>query len=254
MGMALDPEGVTSVAEGVFRLHRAGVNCYLIRDAGGLTLVDAGLPGMWPLLERALHTVGARPSDIDALLLTHGHFDHVGFAEKLRDDHGVASHIHPVDGPLARHPYRYRSQSSRVLAPLRHPGGLPILARMMAAGALRVKGTPARTDVTPGQPVDAPGGLVPIFSPGHTYGHCGFHLASRGILFSGDALVTLDPYTSLTGPRVVAKAATADAGAALASLDALAATGATTILPGHGSPFEGNVADAVQSARRAGVA
>jgi glyoxylase-like metal-dependent hydrolase (beta-lactamase superfamily II) len=34
-----------------------------------------------------------------------------------------------------------------------------------------------------------------VFSPGHTYGHCALNLPERGALISGDAIVTLDPYT-----------------------------------------------------------
>lgn len=43
-----------------------------------------------------------------------------------------------------------------------------------------------------------------IATPGHTYGHVALHLPDRDAVISGDALVTLAPYTALTGPRVVA--------------------------------------------------
>ncbi|WP_345800017.1 MBL fold metallo-hydrolase [Microbacterium sp. AZCO] len=252
--MARDPQGVSVVAEGVHRLHRAGVNCYLLTSPDGITLVDAGLPGMWRLLEDALSLVGARPSDIDAVILTHGHFDHVGFSERLRHDHAVPAHIHAADAALVRHPYRYDHESPRWPYPFRHPGGLPYLAAMTAAGALFVKGTRAELDVAPDRPLDVPGHPVPIWSPGHTHGHCGFHLPDRGILFTGDALVTLDPYTGRTGPRVVARAATADAATALLSLDRLADTEALLALPGHGRPYEGDLRRAVRLALHAGVA
>ncbi|TDN92025.1 MBL fold metallo-hydrolase [Microbacterium sp. BK668] len=246
--MTRDRDGVTGIAEGVFRLHRAGVNCYLVAASDGLTLVDAGLPGTWPVLQQALTQIRARVADIDAVILTHGHFDHVGMSRRLSDDHSVESHIHVADALLARHPYRYRHESPRVLYPFRHPRGVPILTAMAGAGALTVKGITPVVDVVPTQPLDVPGGLVPVWSPGHTNGHCGFHLAGRGILFSGDALVTLDPYTGRTGPRVVARAATADASTALRSLGNLAATEATLVLPGHGRPYEGDVRRAVKDA------
>ena len=63
-----------------------------------------------------------------------------------------------------------------------------------------------------------------------------------------DALVTLDPYTGFTGPHIVSAAATADTRTALASLSALAATGARTLLPGHGLPDHGGIAAAVEQA------
>ncbi len=54
-------------------------------------------------------------------------------------------------------------------------------------------------------------------------------------------------------PRIVARAATADSERALASLDALAATGAKTALTGHGEPWNAGAERAAEEARRAGV-
>lgn len=79
------------------------------------------------------------------------------------------------------------------------------------------------------------------------------HLADRDALLTGDALVTLDPYTGARGPQIVAGAATASSETALDSLDALAATGATTVLTGHGPGWRGGIAGAVAAARRRGA-
>lgn len=62
------------------------------------------------------------------------------------------------------------------------------------------------------------------------------------------------PYTALTGPRVVAGAATADEKQAINSLDAIEATDATHVLPGHGDPWGRGVGRAVAAARRNGMA
>lgn len=246
-------QGVSSVAPGVVRMHRAGVNCYLV-IADGLTLVDAGLPGMWRLLLHALATVGAEPADLDAVVLTHGHFDHVGLSDRLHRAHGIRSHIHRSDARLARDPYRYDHESPRWRYPIRYPAALPILFGMTAAGALAVKGTEAEADVHPGVAIDLPGRPMPVWSPGHTHGHCGFLLPDRGVLFTGDALVTLDPYTGRRGPRMVARAATADVASNLMSLEMLADTDALIVAPGHGEPFPAGIRQAVERARRAPVA
>ena len=65
--------------------------------------------------------------------------------------------------------------------------------------------------------------------------------------------MTLDPYTGKTGPRIVARAATADSQRALGVLDAIAATGARTVLVGHGEPWTGGAESAVARARQEGV-
>lgn len=245
------PDGVTEVADGVLMVTRAVTNCYLVDTDDGVILIDAGLPRSWPLLSGALVDRGLSADDLVAVYLTHGHFDHVGLAERLQGDHHVPIHVHADDVALVRHPYRYRREASRAAYPLRHPRGLPTLARMAAAGALGVHGVDARGDVHPSTPVL--GGLVPIATPGHTAGHVAFHLPDRGILFSGDALVTVDPYTGRSGPQIVARAATADSAAALAALPALAATGARTVLPGHGPAWTRGVRLAVSEAVAAGA-
>jgi glyoxylase-like metal-dependent hydrolase (beta-lactamase superfamily II) len=93
-----------------------------------------------------------------------------------------------------------------------------------------------------------------VFCPGHTHGHCALHFPERDVLVAGDAFVMLDPYTARRGPCIVAGAATADSDRNMRSLDALAQTGAGTVLTGHGEPWTGDVADAVARARAAGSA
>jgi glyoxylase-like metal-dependent hydrolase (beta-lactamase superfamily II) len=99
-----------------------------------------------------------------------------------------------------------------------------------------------------------PGAPRVVATPGHTLGHCALHLPQRDVLLAGDALVTLDPYTGRTGPRMVARAATVDSERNRESLDALAATGARTVLTGHGEPWTSGVEAAVAAARAAPVA
>jgi glyoxylase-like metal-dependent hydrolase (beta-lactamase superfamily II) len=247
-----DDDGVTEVAPGVIRVNRAHTNCYLIVDDEGVTLVDTGLPGAWGQLVSAVQGLGIQPRQLTAIVLTHGHFDHVGTARRLRMD-GVPVWVHAGDRRLARHPYRYAHASPRSPYPFRYPAAVPVLSAMTAAGALWVRGVDATNLVKPGVPLPVPGAPVPIFTPGHTAGHVALHLPARDVLLTGDALVTLDPYTGKTGPRVVAGAATADRREAVGSLDLLAATGASGVLPGHGRPTTG-ILDAVEAARRNGVA
>lgn len=252
--MAHNPDGVFPVADGVVRISRAAVNCYLVVTADGPVLIDAGLPRSWALLREALASLGMGPDDLVSVYLTHGHFDHVGMCDRLMHDHHVPMHIHEKDASLARNPYRYAHERPRLPYPLRHPAAIPVLARMVAAGGLGVHGVTVHGDVRPGEGAVGLGGLVPVWSPGHTYGHCAFLLPDRGILFSGDALVTYDPYTGQSGPRVVARAATADGISAVAALHALAGTGARLVLPGHGEPFDGGAREAVARAASAGLA
>ncbi|MBO3085659.1 MBL fold metallo-hydrolase [Cellulomonas fengjieae] len=243
----------TEVADRVYRLGHAFVSCYLVEEDGRLLLVDAGLPAMWPQLAGALREHGRRPQDIAALVLTHAHFDHTGVAARVQAELGLPVWAHPDDFALAEHPYRYAHENPRALYPIRHPRAVRILAAMARAGALRVPGVSGLRALPPTGALDLPGSPVVVPTPGHTYGHCALHLPGRDTVLSGDALVTLDPYTAVPGPQIVAGAATADSEQALASLDALAATGASTVLPGHGEPWTAGVQRAVEEARARGA-
>jgi glyoxylase-like metal-dependent hydrolase (beta-lactamase superfamily II) len=240
------------VVPGVHRLEEAFTNVYLIEDDGRLTVVDCGFPATWGTMQSALSEIGRTPSDVDAIVLTHAHFDHVGFAERARTQWHAAVWVHERDASLSRHPLYYEHERSPVVYPMTHPAALRIVGAMMARGMFLTKGVGEVRAFSDEQELDVPGRPRPVFCPGHTHGHVALHMPDRGALIAGDAIVTLDPYTAKSGPRIVAGAATADSDQALASLQALADTGAQHVLPGHGPPWHEGIGAAVERAREAG--
>lgn len=245
----------TEVAPGVHRLEDAFTNWYLLEDESGVTVVDAGVPTSWSTLTAGLDRIGRSLFDVRALVLTHAHFDHVGIAERIRRELGVPVYLHENDVPIARHPWRYDHERARLPYFLTQLRAMPIVATLVrnrafwppAIGALERFSDDAGTLSVPGRPTVIP-------TPGHTLGHCALQLADRDCVIVGDAIVTLDPYTARRGPRVVARAATADSERNLRTLDALVETDAGTLLPGHGDPWTLGVASAVEAARAAPVA
>ena len=241
-----------NVAPGIHRIEDAHTNWYLVEDEGRLTIVDAGVPASWDSLQDALRALGRSAGDVAALVLTHAHFDHVGFAERARSELGIPVHVHENDVPLTRHPLQYSHERPRSYYFATQPRALPIVLDFVRARAFRpppVKEVARFGDGT----LAVPGSPRVVFTPGHTLGHCGLHFPDREAVIAGDAVVTLDPYTGRTGPRLVARAATADSERNLRTLDALAATGARTVLVGHGEPWTDGAQAIVDAARAAGI-
>lgn len=243
---------VRNVADGIHRLAHADVNVYLIEDEDGVTLVDTALPATFRRISAALHDLGRTPAEVRAVLLTRAHFDHVGSARRVHQTWQTPVYTHEGDRPLAAHPYRYKRERNPLTYPIRYPRALPVLGKMALAGALFVRGLNDTTSMTAGTQLPVPGRPRVVFTPGHTPGHCALHLPERDVVISGDALVTLDPYTGGRGPQILSGAATADSPMALQSLAELANTGARSVLPGHGEPWYEGIGSAAEIALRAG--
>src|SRR3954447_14755678 len=242
-----------NVAPGIHRIEDSFTNWYLVEDEGRVCVVDAGVPSSWDSLHEALSRIGRGPEDVDAVELTHAHSDQVGRAEEARTDLNVAVYVNENDVPLTRHPWRYDFERPRSLYLATQVQALPIVAGFLRTRAFwppPVKEVVRYTNGT----LPVPGSPRVVFSPGHTLGHCALHFADRDALIAGDAIVMLDPYTARRGPRLVARAATADVERNLGSLDAAAETGATAVLTGHGDPWTGGIEAAVVRARDAGSA
>jgi len=240
------------VADGVHRVEDAHTNWYLVEEDGALAIVDTGFPRSWGSLGRALRALGRSHADVEAIVLTHGHFDHMGFARRAAVELQVPVWAHERELPVVRHPWRYDHERSR-LRYARHLRFLAIFAGMGAMGALWVKGLDGARAYEAGATLPVPGRPTVVFTPGHTYGHSALHFADRGALIAGDAVVTLDPYTGRRGPQIVSGAATADSAEALRSLDAVAETGAATVLTGHGPPWTEGAEAIAARAREAGA-
>lgn len=240
------------VAPGIYRIEDAYVNWYLVDADGALTIVDAGVPVSWDSLQDALPKIGRRLDDVRALVLTHAHYDHIGFAERARTELHVPVLVHENDVPLTKHPMMFGRERSPAAYLLTQPQALPIFAALARSRAFFPPRIRAVTRYTDGE-LDVPGSPRVVFTPGHTLGHCALYFPDRDAVIAGDAVVMLDPYTASPGPRLVARAATADVDRALRSLEPLAQTGARIVATGHGPPWNEGAESAAERARTAGV-
>jgi glyoxylase-like metal-dependent hydrolase (beta-lactamase superfamily II) len=229
-------------------LHRIGsdlVNVYLVGDETGVTIIDAGLPGQWDELEPELVAMGHSLVDARAVLLTHGDTDHIGFAERIRRDHGVPVFAHELDAPSARGEVKKDIKWGKVkVAPL-----MRFLWYSGRRGGMSITPVSEVGAVADGEVLDLPGNPIVIHIPGHTPGSVAFHFPSVDAVFVGDALTTGHVLTGAVGPQPAPF--TIDPEQALASLARLEDLGVTWVLPGHGPPWDGGIAEAVRLIRDA---
>jgi glyoxylase-like metal-dependent hydrolase (beta-lactamase superfamily II) len=152
--------------------------CHLLiePDGRGAVLLDTGLVGEPALIRWRLRQLGLGPSDVRAILLTHGHVDHAGNLAWAKAWTGAPIYGHPLEQAHIDGTFPYRGVN-------RWCGRLERVARaVLGAGA------PVAIDVPVADGDELPfwGGLRVVHLPGHTLGHCGFFSASERVLFSGD--------------------------------------------------------------------
>lgn len=241
----------TEVAKGIHALGSPMFNWFVVEDGGRLTVADCGMPNFWDQVEPGLASLGHTTADVDAILLTHGDGDHVGFAERLRQASGAPVFIHSADRELAT--TKAHKKTERPLgAYLLNRATWRVIPAFIKGGSMHAPPVAEVTPLEPGQALDVPGRPRVVHTPGHTDGHCVFHFEASDALIAGDALCTLNLLTGATGAQLLPRGLTVDSEQAMRSLDAIEATGAGTVLMGHGEPFGGGAAQAAAAARAAG--
>ena len=226
------------IAPNVAALPLSIENVYFVGAPGRpWALVDAGTPGNAGRIQaaaRARYGENARP---EAILLTHGHTDHVGSAGPLSDLWNVPVYAHPLELPYITGRSKYPPKDPTV------GGAMAMISRVFPMNVVdlgdRVRPLPE-------------GGVVPglpdwewHFTPGHSPGHVSFFRPEDGTLLVGDAFATVNldslPALLTKRPELCRPPApfTCDWAAAAQSVRRLASLRPFTLGCGHGRPMSG---------------
>ncbi len=190
--------------------------------------------------------MGRSLADVRAVLLTHGHSDHIGFAERARREASLPVMVHESDAALARGEV---PNPAKGLGPMRLLPMFRFLAWALGHGALRMKNVAEVSTFGDGATLDVPGSPRVIHLPGHTPGCAALHFVRQQALLAGDALCTLNVMNGARGPQIAPF--TADRAQALDSLARLVGLDARFVLPGHGEPWSDGIDDAIRHVRDA---
>lgn len=226
-------------AEGVLKLRTLMVNVYIVRTGSTWVLVDAGLRGFARTITEAATEFTGSSAPPAAIVLTHGHFDHIGSLEALLEQWGSV----PVYAHRMERPYLNGESPYPPPDPLVGRGSMALLSRLYPRGPIdigdRLQVLPADESVPP-----MPGWRY-VFTPGHTAGHISLFRESDRILIAGDAVVTVKQESlsavaaqrpEMHGPPAYF---TQDWVAAAASARALAALEPEVLATGHGVVLKG---------------
>lgn len=151
-------------------------NVFLLEDGDKLALVDAGLhPRSHKLLDY-IRSMGRDPAELDTIILTHGHPDHTFGLRPLQRSTNIKVLVHSGDVKSesgGRSWIHYPSQ------PVAREWDVPFLQKLYFDEVLH-----------DGQVLPIMDGLEVLHTPGHTPGSVVLYLRSRGVLFTGDSLLS----------------------------------------------------------------
>jgi hydroxyacylglutathione hydrolase len=206
-------------------------HCYIIKDKGAI-MIDGGAPKKAKEFTKAIKKVSIKPEEVQLIILTHGHWDHIASAKEIREITGAKIALH----------HREKDWLENSLKPM--PPGMTTWGHILGT----IIGMFMPFVHIPGAHVDMvledeelslgeygiPGKV--IYTPGHSSGSVSV-LLETGDAFVGDLAMNKFPLCLSPGLPIFAE----DWQKVEESWKLLLEQGAKTIYPAHGEPFSANI-------------
>lgn len=196
-----------------------GANCYLVKTGIGYILIDTGFSTKRTDLEKELEKAGCKSGNLQLIVITHGHGDHIGNCAYLREKYGTKIAMHPGDAKIAEGEH----VSNHILDIII----LKILVFVFGLGEVEK----FRPDLYIEDGYDFSGygfDAKVLHIPGHSKGSIGI-LTASGDLFCGDLFINQS--------KPVKHSIVDNAAEFNASIEKLKTLPINTVYPGHGRPF-----------------
>jgi len=213
----------SEIAPGVYLIEGLG-QAFLYREADRLTLIDTGLAGTAPAVLNAIAALRRKPADLQQIVVTHYHADHMGSVAELVERTNAQVLVHALDAPVVR---GEAPEEPPQISELERPFHEAVSKNVPPAPPSRVD-----RELLDGDGIDIDGGTRVVHVPGHTAGSIAVYVPKRRLLFVGDAAGRDPEGRLLVGVFNVDPAETRRSFAKLAALDL------ETVCFGHGAPLD----------------
>ncbi|WP_439879845.1 MBL fold metallo-hydrolase [Pontibacter sp. MBLB2868] len=228
-----------AVAPRVWGLKTIFANLYFVANPDGKwVLIDTGVKGYALQIRQVADEIFGENSKPEAILLTHGHFDHTGSVKELAESWNVPVYAHPMEFPYLTGQSNYPPPDSSVGG-----GAMAYMAFVYPKKPINIS---KYLELLP------PDGAVPVlegwqwlYTPGHSPGHVSFFREEDKVLLAGDAFVTRHAESAIAvmtekrevhGPPAYY---TPDWGSAHRSVEMLCNLSPEIAATGHGMPMRG---------------